>query len=75
MEVFVHRSPRGFETSDMDGIEELEERLKGIDTFKPFDESEEVTMEVKAPWWQIRQLLSQPLLMDIWFDPTRARRT
>jgi len=34
LNVWVNRNPTGFETFDMKGIEELEEQLKGIDTFK-----------------------------------------
>jgi hypothetical protein len=74
LEVFVHRSPSGFKTQELGDIEELEEQLKKLDTFEPLNENEEITMEVKGPWWIIRLLLQQPLLKDIWFDPLKVKR-
>lgn len=73
LDVFVHRDPTGFETFDMEGIEELEEQLKGIDTFKPLDDKQEVHVEITGPWEEIRELLSQPFFKKIWFDPESPR--
>ena len=73
LDVFVHRNPTGFETFDMEGIEELEEQLKGIDTFKPLDDKGEVYVEITGPWGEIRELLSQPCFKQIWFDPDSPR--
>jgi len=73
LDVFVHRNPTGFETFDMEGIEELEEQLKGIDTFKPFDDKQEVHVEITGPWGEIRELLSQPFFKKIWFNPESPR--
>lgn len=73
LDVFVHRAPAGFETFDMEGIEELEEQLKGIDTFKPLDDKQEVHVEITGPWEEIRELLSQPFFKKIWFDPESPR--
>lgn len=69
MNVFVHRDPTGFETFDMEGIEELEEQLKGIDTFKPLGDEQEVHVEITGEWGEIRELLSQPFFGKIWFNP------
>lgn len=73
LDMFVHRAPTGFETFDMEGIEELEEQLKGIDTFKPLDDGQEIHVEITGPWGEIRELLSQPFFNKIWFDPTSPR--
>lgn len=73
LDVFVHRDPSGFETFDMEDIKELEEQLKGLDTFKPLDDKEEVHVEITGPWSEIRELLSQPYFNRIWFDPSSPR--
>ena len=73
MEVFIHRSPTGFETFDMEGIVELEEQLKGMETFKPLDDEREIHVEITGPWGEIRELLSQPFFNKIWFDPESPR--
>ena len=75
LDVFVHRDPRGFEAFDMEGIEELEEQLEGIDTFSPLDDKSEIHVEITGTWGEIRELLSQPCFKDIWFDPTRRRES
>lgn len=73
MDVFVHRNPVGCETFDLEGIEELEEQLKAIDTFKPLDDEEQILVEISGPWGEIRDLLSQPFFNKIWFDPTSPK--
>lgn len=73
LDVFVHRNPSGFETFDLEGIEELEEQLKGIDTFKPLDDKQEVHVDITGPWGEIRELLAQPCFKRIWFDPKSPR--
>jgi len=73
LNVWVNRDPTGFETFDMEGIEELEEQLKGIDTFKPLDDKQEVYVGITGPWGEVRELLSQPFFNKIWFDPNSPR--
>ena len=69
MDVFVHRNPTGCETSDLEDIAELEEQLKGIDTFSPLDDKSEVLVKITGNRGEIRDLLSQPCFKDIWFTP------
>jgi hypothetical protein len=71
MEVFVHRSPSGFETCDLEGVEELEEMLRGVETFKSLDDDQEVRAEITGTWSEIRDLLSQPFFKGIWFRPEK----
>ena len=66
MEVFIHRSPIGVETFDLEDIQELEEHLKGFDTFKPLSDKEEITVEIKGSWGEIRELLSHSCFQNIW---------
>ena len=75
MDIFVHRNPTGCETFDLEDIAELEEQLKGMDTFKPLDDKSEIHVEITGTWGEIRELLSQPCFKDIWFDPTRRRES
>ncbi len=72
MDVFIHRSPIGVETFDLEDIQELEEQLKGFDTFKPLSDKEEVTVESKGSWGEIQELLSHSCFQNIWFDPKRS---
>lgn len=74
MEVFVHRSPTGYQTFDMEGIEELEEHLRNVHTLQPLDDNDEVHVEITGKWGEIRELLSQPCFKEIWFDPRRSPR-
>ncbi|GAH95184.1 unnamed protein product [marine sediment metagenome] len=66
MEVFVHRQPKGFITSQLADIEELRDLLAN---FGPLGDDDEVTVEITAPWRLIRELLSQPMFSDAWFSP------
>lgn len=70
MEVWVTRSLSGFETFDMEGIEELEVMLKGLAVSKPLTDQEEVTVEITGSWAEIKELLSQPVFNKVWFDPS-----
>ena len=72
MEVFVHRSPKGFETFDLEGIEELEEQLRGLDSFDKLDDQEEIHVDITGRWGEIRELLSQPFFKRIWFRVCRV---
>ena len=63
----------GFETFVMEDIEELEEQLKGLEAFKPLNDKSEVCAEITGPWEEIRELLSQPFLKKIWFNPESPR--
>lgn len=72
MDIFVHRSPTGCQTFDLEGVEELEEQLKSCDTFEPLDDKSEVHVDITGTWAEIRQLLSQPYFKDRWFDPRRV---
>lgn len=69
MDIFVHRNPTGCETFDLEGVAELEEQLKGMDTFSPLDDKAEVHLEITGTWGEIRELLSLPYFKDIWFRP------
>lgn len=71
MDIFVHRNPTGCEIFDLEDVAELEEQLKGIDTFKPLDDKSEIHVEITGTWGEIRELLSLPYFKDKWFDPTR----
>ena len=73
LNLWVRRDPTGFDTFDMEGIEELEEQLKGLEAFKPLDDKSEVCAEITGPWGEIRELLSQPFFKKIWFDPESPR--
>lgn len=72
MIVWVHRDPSGFETNDLAGIEELEEHLKGIETFEPLEDDQNVHVEITGTWGEIKELLSQPLFKGIWFRVCRV---
>jgi hypothetical protein len=68
MEVFVHRDPAGYMTDEMEGVQELGEMLTN---YGPLGDDDEVTVEIKAPWSFIRDLLSLPVFGEIWFhSPT-----
>ncbi|KKL80977.1 hypothetical protein LCGC14_1999360 [marine sediment metagenome] len=70
MEVFIRRgSTSGFLTNQMEGVEEMEEQLRGIETFRPLQETEEVTVEITGSWGEIKRLLSEPTFKDVWFKP------
>jgi len=73
LNVWVRRDPIGFETFAMEGIEELEEQLKGLVSFKPLDDKAEVCAEITGPWGEIKDLLSQPFFSKTWFDPKSPR--
>lgn len=74
MDVFVHRAPYGFETLKLEDTEELEEMLKGIETFEPLGDREEVHVEITGEWGEVKELLSQPFFKKIWFDPNAPKR-
>jgi len=71
MDIFVHRNPTGCETLDLEDIVELEEQLRGMDTFSPLDDKAEVHVEITGTWSEIRELLSQSYFKDVWFDPKK----
>jgi len=64
MEIFVHRNPIGCETFDLEDIAELEEQLRGMDTFRSLDDEAEIHVEITGTWGEIRELLSQPCFKD-----------
>jgi len=69
MDVFVYREPKGFETRDLEGIEELGEQLTN---YGPLTDGTEVKVEITASWRKIKELLSLvefSLTEDIWFNP------
>ena len=66
MEVFVHRSPTGLVTSDVEHVAELGEHLEGIFAAKPLDDEAEVNLEITGTWAEIRALLSEPCFRDNW---------
>jgi len=70
MEVFVHRQPQGYLTSELEDVQELEELLAN---YGPLGDNDEVTVIMSAPWPIIRGLLSNPVLNDIWFNPERIK--
>lgn len=55
MDLFVYREPKGFETKDMEGIDELAEHLT---EYGPITDDTEVKLEITASWRQIKELLS-----------------
>ncbi|GAI80668.1 unnamed protein product [marine sediment metagenome] len=55
MDVFVYREPKGFETRDLEGIEELGEHLGIYGLLTP---DTEVKVEITASWQKIKELLS-----------------
>ena len=70
MEIWIRRgSPCGFLTNQMEGVEEMEEQLRGIETFRPLQETEEVTVEITGSWGEIKRLLNEPAFKDVWFKP------
>ena len=70
MDVFVYREPKGFETRDLEDIEELGEQLTN---YGPLTDDTEVKVEITGPWAKVRELLTHPvntdLFGDIWFNP------
>jgi hypothetical protein len=73
MEVWVRRDPTGFETFDMEGVEELEEHMKGLVSFGPLEDSSEVCVEITCTWAEAKDMLSLPFFSKIWFDPKSPR--
>ena len=71
MEVFIRRNPIGYTTGDLEDVEELEEKLRGLQSFHPLSDAEEVIVEVTAPWGTIKRLLAEPFFNSIWFDPKK----
>ena len=65
MDVFVYREPKGFETRDLEGIEELGEQLTN---YGPLTDDTEVKVEITAPWREIKGLLELPEMEAIWFN-------
>jgi len=53
----------------MEGVEELEEHLRGVETFEPLQETEDVTVEIIGRWGELKGLLSEPAFKDVWFKP------
>jgi len=74
MDIFVHRGPTGYETSDMEDVAELREQLDRVTTFAPLDDQAEVHLDIRGTWGEIRELLAQPCFKDIWFRPTQGVR-
>jgi len=68
MDIFVYREPKGFETKDLEGIEELSEQLTN---YGPLTDETEVKVEITASWREIQGLLSLPEMEAIWFIPQR----
>lgn len=73
MDVFVYREPKGFETRDLEGIEELGEQLTN---YGPLTDDTEVKVEITASWRKIKELMSLvefSLMEQIWFNPNLNR--
>lgn len=66
MEVFVHRQPTGYITSELEDVEELAELLTN---YGPLTDEDEVTVKITASWRDIRELLSGSKFSDAWFTP------
>jgi len=66
MEVFVQRDPTGYTTNEVEDVQELGELLTN---YGPLEDNDEVTVQIKAPWSFIRDLLSRPVFKEIWFHP------
>jgi len=66
VEIFVHRQPKGFLTKELEGVAELDEMLQ---SYGPLSSGDEVTVEITAPWRQIRELLLYKFDNPIWFQP------
>ncbi|GAI92337.1 unnamed protein product, partial [marine sediment metagenome] len=64
--------PTGCTTCDLEGIEELEEQLRGSTPLDPLTDDEEVRVEITGRWGKIKSLLSGPAFADIWFNPDRS---
>lgn len=64
--IFVHRQPKGLLTKELEGVEELGEMLQN---YGPLSDGDEVTVEITAPWHQIRELLGLKFDDRIWFHP------
>ena len=64
MDVFVYREPKGFETRDLEDIDELGEQLTN---YGPLTDDTEVKVEITASWREIKGLLSLPGMEAIWF--------
>jgi len=65
MDIFVYREPKGFETRDLEYIEELAEQLGQYGLLTP---DSEVKVEITAPWREIKELLELPHMEAIWFN-------
>ena len=70
MDVFVYREPKGFETRDLEGIDELGEQLTN---YGPLTDDTEVKVEITASWREIKGLLELPEMEAIWFNPKTDR--
>lgn len=68
MEIFVHRAPRGYVTSELEDVNELAELLTN---YGPLSDDDEVIVEITASWSFVRQLLSLDLFNDAWFKGNR----
>lgn len=64
MEIFVHRAPRGYVTSELENVDELGKLLTN---YGPLSDDDEVMVEITASWSFIRKLLSLDLFRDAWF--------
>ena len=72
MEVFVHRDPTGYVTKELEGIDELEELLRRLESLSPLDDDAEVRVEITGRWGKIKALLAGPSFADIWFNLDRS---
>jgi hypothetical protein len=72
MEVFVHRDPTGYTMDEVENVQELQELLSS-GNYGPLSDSDEVTMEIRAPWTFIRDLLCHPFFAELWFNPKEKR--
>jgi len=68
MEIFVHKEPTGYVTSELEDVNELGKLLTN---YGPLLDEDEVIVEIRAPWSFVRQLLSLDLFNDAWFKGNR----
>jgi len=66
MEIFVYTQPKGYSISELEDVQELGELLTN---YRPLGDNDEVTVEIRAPWNFIRDLLSGEKFHDAWFTP------
>ena len=74
MEIFVHRDPVGYMTSELEDIRELEEHLGYSPSLNQLNDNSEVSVEITGTWSEIKNLLSQPCFKGAWFDPKRLEK-